>query len=125
MTTLKEQVGKGFDVFRALRPGEATLKTATEAQSLPIGEVALVKSISVTELGAHFIVITGPRVMKEHGLRPQTFTIPAKDDEILKTVNRPLVLFHLNKQAKEEFYNFYGLELSNNSVNLKTMDDEL
>lgn len=125
---LKDQQVNGFVPFRALNLGEASLKTATEAQAMPIGEVALVRSASLPNFGPHYIVVTGHPVVKEHGMRPQTLTIPTspENSQVLNQFpkERPLVLLQLDKTAKEEFYNFYGLELNKDGVALKVYDHD-
>lgn len=61
-----------------------------DTMSLPIGSVLLIRSDNVAGLGDHFIIITGPPVLKPHGLRPQTVAFDA-----------PLASAILNKHEKE------------------------
>jgi|GEM_PF-4236542 hypothetical protein len=83
------------------------------AARLQIGDVVLVKSNNVPELGMHYIIIEGEPVTKPHGLRPQTITIPAGTNQLLldpEYRKDPLVLLKLNEPAARTFLKFHNIE---------------
>lgn len=46
-----------------------------DAQYLQKGDVVLVRSENVPELGDHYIIVIGPPIQKPHGIRPETITM--------------------------------------------------
>lgn len=87
-----------------------------------IGDVIMVRSDNVPYLGTRYIVITGPAIIKEYGLRREDIVIPAVKNNILDRLfheNRQLVLLKLTDTAKKAFHDFHGITVENNVVNLK------
>lgn len=79
------------------------------------GDVALVRSTNVPEYGDHFIVITGPPVVKEHGTRPQDVAIAAPYADLLLDkydFQNGLILLKLNAAAKKNFHAFHGITMT-------------
>jgi hypothetical protein len=78
-----------------------------------VGDVILVRSSNVPEYGDHFIIITGPPVVKPHGLRPQDVAIPAGETAsrlLDKYVSyNGLVLLRL-ESLREAFLKYHGYE---------------
>jgi hypothetical protein len=84
--------------------------TALQAMYCKPGEVLLVRSENVRDLGDHFIKITGAPVVKEHGLRPQTETILATNKECSELLDEFVAwngstLLKLCPESVEIFYN--------------------
>lgn len=84
------------------------------------GDVALVRSTNVPEYGDHFIIITGHPVMKEHGFRPQEFSIMASANDTALLNQFPmktgLTLLKLNKKVAEDFLAFHNITVENGEV---------
>ena len=111
------------DVFSYKEGEDLTQITAQQGFSLKPGDVALVRSSNVPEYGDHYIVITGPVVVKEHGIRPQDTSIAApKASKILDkyTPIQGLTLLKLNDAAKAYFLEFHGITVENNKVTFPT-----
>ncbi len=76
------------------------------------GDVALVRSANVPDYGDHYIVITGPVIMKDHGLRPQDVAIAAPEQKALLdqfTPQRGLTLLKLSPVTAKRFLDFHGI----------------
>lgn len=89
--------------------------TGQEALYLPIGSVCLVRSSNVPEYGDHYIIITGPPVLKEHGIRPQDIVIMAPDDTLLNDKEyegNQLVILRLNEETTQKFIKFHHINLT-------------
>lgn len=83
------------------------------------GDVALVRSANVPEYGDHYIVITGPAIVKPHGLRPQDEAIHAPTmGHVLDqyTPKNGVVLLQLNKRATADFLKFHNISVSAGEV---------
>lgn len=93
-----------------------------EGMYLRPGDVCLVRSENVP--GDHFIIVTGPPEQKDHGLRPQTITIPITGDFLdeYKSVHG-VVLLKLNTEKSKEFLKVQGYRLVDGKVlfNSKTV----
>lgn len=109
-----------FTSNHSLTEEDVTRITAREGMYLKPGDVLLVRSTNVPEYGDHFVVVTGPPIMKEHGLRVQDVSIEAsqKDTEFLNNYEPEtgLILLKLNERVKEHFLNFHNIQLENNKV---------
>lgn len=104
----------------SLKEDEVTRITSREGMFLKPGDVLLVRSSNVPEYGDHFVVVTGPPIMKEHGMRVQDISIEAshKDTEFLNNYEPEtgLILLKLNNRAKEHFLAFHHIDVINNKV---------
>lgn len=88
---------------------------------LNIGDVALVRSAALPEHGDHYIVVTGPPVMKERGLRPQEIAMRAPRDaskilDLYDETNHGLVALKFGKYQQEWFLKYHGIEIKNGKV---------
>jgi len=85
--------------------------TTFEANYLPIGEVIMVRSANVTEMGDHFAVISGPIENKEHGVRPQTISIAMSPNGInmldLFEPKNGVIILKLSSKMRDAFHNFH------------------
>jgi hypothetical protein len=107
--------------FEELSPDDFVRLGYFTADTMGIGDVALVRSSKVTEYGDHFIVITGGIVEKPHGFRPQERVIKANQtmSKLLDTFTPDkdgLTLLWLKESARNRFYQFHGIEKDGNSV---------
>ena len=88
--------------------------TGEAAMSSVVGDVYLVRSGNVPELGDHYIVITGGLVQKPHGLRPQDVSFPIHKGQSTPLddyrLDEPLVLLKLNDAARLRFYDAYQVQ---------------
>lgn len=108
-----------FEDAYNLDAGDVRSITPTEGFDLPPGEVVLVRSINVPEYGDHFIVVTGPKILKPHGIRPQETSIYAPHAAGLLDQYQPirgLVLLKLRPRARQAFLDFHGITMENNKV---------
>lgn len=89
-----------------------------EALHMQVGEVALVYSENVPELGKHFIVVTGHPVVKEHGLRPQTMEFKVNGISVADnyTKEHGVIILKLQKAAAEAFLNYHGIKVEKNNL---------
>lgn len=98
-------------------PNEANLNPVNtiEAMYSKMGDVILVRSSNVPELGDHYIIVVGHLVMKRYGMRPQEVIIPAGKEatEILDKhkATHSAVLLKLNEEEKEKFFDFHNIVL--------------
>lgn len=93
--------------------------SAHDGMYLRKGDVVLVRSASVPEYGDHYIVITGPSIMKEHGMRPQERAIYAPDGSCLLDLFEPvngLTLLKLGEKAKAAFHEFHDINIKDGEV---------
>lgn len=94
--------------------------SSREGMYLKPGEVLLVRSTNVPEYGDHFIVVTGPPIMKEHGMRIQDVSIEASflDSQLLDTFvpETGLVLLKLKPEIRDKFLSFHDIKVENNKV---------
>jgi hypothetical protein len=106
---------------------DVTQITGDEGRLLRPGDVAMVRSANVPEYGDHYIVITGPPVLKEHGLRPQDIAIAATPKEDfpgnmmgwLLDNHEPqmgVVLLKLQTKARSDFLEFHGIQVDGSTV---------
>lgn len=90
--------------------------TSKDGMYLRPGDVVLVRSTNVPEYGDHFIVVLGPPVMKEHGLRVQDWSIMATDRDTALLdqfeMKMGLTLLKLKPEMKEKFLKFHGAEVN-------------
>lgn len=107
--------GVTFDDVYDLRMNEVKHIGTQEAQYLRRGDVLLVRSKSVPDLGDHYIIVTGRPVQKEHGIRPQTVDFPAMQNspllDMYDTRGEHVVLLKLNTQATSAFYKHYNIHM--------------
>lgn len=97
--------------------------TAQQGMSLQPADVVLVRSTNVPEYGDHYIVVTGPAVMKEHGLRVQDHVIMADPDHDTELLNEydhimGLTLLKLKPEVAASFLLFHGITLNGRTVNV-------
>lgn len=94
--------------------------SARDGMYLKPGEVLLVRSSNVPEYGDHFVVVTGPPVMKEHGLRIQDVSIEASenDSKFLDQfeMETGLILLKLLPATRDVFLDHHGITVKNNEV---------
>jgi hypothetical protein len=82
-----------------------------EAISAEIGNVFLVRSSNVPQLGDHYIIIKGGLVQKPHGLRPETLEYPVIGPSPIAEVHEqaPVIVWRLNDASTQRFYAFYDV----------------
>lgn len=88
------------------------------------GNVCLVRSSNVPDLGDHYIIVTGKPVMKPWGLRPQEHVIGAPNMTELLDKYKPvggLTLLRLHPFAQKEFLKHHGIKLVKGEVILPTL----
>ena len=94
--------------------------SSKDGMYLKPGEVLLVRSTNVPEYGDHFVVVTGPPIMKEHGLRIQDVSIEASanDSKFLDTLEMEtgLILLKLIPATRDAFLEHHGITVENNQV---------
>lgn len=100
------------DVF-PLHEEDVTRIQGQDGLYLQPGDVVLVRSMNVPQLGEHIIVVTGPPVMKEHGMRPQVASFTTSADTLLKKYQDKVgyTLLKFKYAAKKAFYDFYGITM--------------
>lgn len=95
-----------------------------EAAYLQIGDVALIRSQNIREIGDHFILVVGAPIKTSIGLRPQTLIF---NIENMGAINyhplldgRPyfngVTILKLKETAKQEFYKQVRVTVENNKV---------
>ena len=71
--------------------------------------------------GDHFIVVVGPPVEKDHGIRPETIDFPAKQNSLLLDLydgpGTNVILLKLTLDAKQEFHKFNGISMNGREIN--------
>lgn len=89
-----------------------------EGMALRPGDVVLIRSTSVAEIGDHFMVITGGPVMKAHGMRPKEVTIETKTNGLLSQydLKTGLILLKLKPYARAIFHEFHGITVDRDKV---------
>lgn len=91
-----------------------------EGRKLPVGAVCLVRSANVPDYGDHYIVITGPVELKEHGLRPADVAIHAPDGTRVLNCHKPchmgLILLRLKPDIQAAFHEFHGIKVTGKQV---------
>ncbi len=89
--------------------------TTFESNYLHIGEVIMVRSANVPEMGDHFAVISGPLENKEHGVRPQTISICTSPNGIqMLDLFEPLngvIILQLSPDMRDKFHAFHGAKV--------------
>lgn len=108
-----------FEDVYGLSKDDVTRISSREGMFLQKGDVVLVRSTNVPEYGDHFIVVTGPPVKKEHGMRVQDEAIYAPHTrEFLDTfpAHIGLTLLKLNPAAQAAFLDFHAITLTNGEV---------
>lgn len=103
-----------IDLTNAVKP-----VTSIETHYSHKGDVVMVRSMNVPEYGDHFIVVTGPPVMKPHGLRPQEVSIQAPLSKSIIDKHddgRGLVLLKLDDEATRLFHEFHGITMRDGEV---------
>jgi hypothetical protein len=107
-----------FDEEYNLGPEHVTQITAAQGMYLQKGEVLLVRSQNVPEYGDHYMVVTGPPVIKEHGMRVEDVAIAAPMNFLLDMFEPKLgvTLLQLNVEARAAFHAFHGITVQNNEV---------
>lgn len=89
--------------------------------TLENGQVALVRSETVKDLGDHFVVITGPPVLKTHGMRPETLTISSHSEsdsqllDVYDPIGGVIILLLQTKEATQFRYD-HGIGLVHGEV---------
>lgn len=77
------------------------------------GEVVLVRSSNVSQLGDHYVVIAGPVIQKPHGFRPKVIVFHAYDAHVLNSF-QPIdgvIALKLDQEAKELFHWWFGIKM--------------
>lgn len=113
-----------FDAFNIWGEGDLTQISTEEAMRLQVGEVALIRSANVPEYGDHYIVITGPPIMKAHGLRPQEIALQAKCAGILD-MYKPIhgvIALKLGEAARKYFLDFHSIQATSTHVTFPKAD---
>lgn len=99
---------------------DVTQITSQDGMYLQPGEIVLVRSTNVPEYADHFIVILGPPVQKEHGLRVQDWAIMAseQDTQLLDSVpmKMGLTLLKLTPEMRDKFLSFHDITVINRKV---------
>jgi hypothetical protein len=99
-----------------------------QAMYLRIGDVVMVNSLNVPELGPHFIVVVGGLVAKPHGIKPETVSMPASKESIslldLYDPYNGVVALKLRSRAKEAFYAFYGITSVGDNIKIPIRERE-
>lgn len=117
---------KHFSDENTLTVDDVTRITSQDGMYLQPGEVVLVRSTNVPEYADHFIVILGPPVKKEHGLRVQDWSIMAssQDTQLLDSVpmKMGLTLLKLTPEARDKFLAFHGITVQNKVVQFPNQD---
>lgn len=101
-----------LEQWSELSSSDVTQISSKDGLGLKTGSVVLVRSLNVPEYGDHFIIITGPPVTKEHGIRPQDISIMASSQhtEILNKfpLTMGLTLLKLSDEAAQKFHEFHN-----------------
>ena len=109
-----------YTKYLSLDNTEVERISSKDGMYLKPGEVLLVRSTNVPEYGDHFIVVTGPPIMKEHGLRIQDISIEASanDSKFLDTLEMEtgLILLKLIPATRDAFLEHHGITVENNQV---------
>lgn len=92
--------------------------SSKEAMYLRKGSVILVRSQNIPEYGDHYMIVTGAPIMKNHGLRPQEFSIEAPTNKVLSKYEpvHGLILLELQEEAREAFHQFHGISMKDGEV---------
>lgn len=113
-------VAEFFETVEKLMPQDVQPITSQQAHYLRNGEVVLVRSTNVPEYGDHFIVVTGPPILKEHGLRVQDVAIQAPQAGwLLDSFSgewKGLTLLRLTNEAAARFRTFHNIQLVNDEA---------
>ncbi len=103
-----------FDDIYDLKVSDVKKISTLQGQYLLPGEVLLVRSTSLPELGDHYILVVGKPIKKDHGIRPETITYPAMQNSPLLDVfdnnSEKVILLKLNKEARNCFYLFNNIK---------------
>jgi len=112
-----------FDDVYTLTEGDVVPVTGQQAYYSRIGDVLLVRSKNVPDLGVHYIVITGAPVLKPWGLRPQDVAIVAPNNRLIENwqEDEQLVLLKLNQLAATAFREFHGIKVQDKKVIFPTV----
>lgn len=109
-----------FDDFFDLAPEDVERLTSRQGMYMQPGDVALVRSDNVPEYGDHYIVVTGPPVKKEHGMRIQDVAIHVPFSKLLNSriyvPNMGLTLLRLKPRAREIFLDFHNINVVGGEV---------
>ena len=94
--------------------------SAEEANNqLKVGDVALVRSENVNDLGDHYIIITGGLVQKDHGIRAEEVSIHAPETkDFLDTIYpiNGLTLLKLEPVMACLFLDFHDIKHINGKI---------
>jgi hypothetical protein len=101
-----------FEEERNLWKNDVIKISTKEAMYLQPGDVTIVRSKNVSELGDHYIVVTGPPILKAHGIRPQNISIPMNSPGLLDYFddNDKIVMLKLRPEKAMEFLEYHKLE---------------
>lgn len=104
-----------FDDVYVLDKEDVQRISTFDAMYLQKGDVVLVRSNNVAQLGDHYIVVTGPVVQKPHGMRPMTETIPIDKgtDTLLNRYEMKMgvTALKLIGRAKKFFHHFHDIKI--------------
>lgn len=106
---------RNFEQSIGLDIQNVTQLRATDVYNLKKGDVCLVRSSNVPQLGDHFILVVGGLIQKPHGLRPDTIGMGApKAGKLLDqyTPDKGIVLLKLNQGATKAFYHFHHIDVA-------------
>lgn len=104
-----------FEDIYDLSPQDLHQLDPKEAMYSKPGTVILVRSAGVPEYGDHYIVITGPPVLKPNGLRPQDVVFDAPHTSHIFAGFQPqegVTLLQLDRYATEAFFDFHNIQVS-------------
>lgn len=120
---------KKFDDVIQIDESDVKRVTTKEALYLPEGEVLMVRSLNVPELGDHYAVIVGPPKVKPHGIKPQVAVIPmSKEHKSMLDKEREqmgVTAFKLLGTAKKLFHKFYGITVDGGVVKFKYINPKI
>lgn len=115
-----------FEDVHPLQESDVVRITGQDGLYLQPGDVVLVRSANVPEMGDHVIVVTGPPVMKAHGMRPQVVSVALSQNSLIKKYveQNGYILLKLKYLAKKAFYDFYNVTVEGGHVSLKEVQIE-
>lgn len=91
-----------------------------EAQYLQKGDVVLVRSDNLSDLGDHYIVVVGPPVQKPHGIRPETVTMKVEGSHHYLLDEYPayngVIALKLKAGPKEKYLRQHNIQVINGKV---------
>lgn len=107
-----------FDDISPITKDDVKRINSFQGMYLQKGDVVLVRSSNVPEYGDHYIVVTGPPVMKDHGFRIQDVALTAPHNTLLDQyeMETGLILLQLKKDCADKFLSFHGITMEAGEV---------